>query len=405
MLTGQNILASTIVVVVLVLLLVLLVVRYLQASPDYAGLVPAPDTIVWEEGDETTLWLQTNRNAAELRINSVSLGVGNIERVFPEAGAVLTLGRSGGCVTWAVNGLALGAVTGSGGNKTAQVAGTVNRNGQVGALRVYMRVYQEGVDPSAAAVSQAVQVPDGDNGFTWTVNTPLDAPLVFEASHDDHFPEVHTRRITVDPVSGESTSETGAEGLLVPAGGGVGIIGCNQHDDALITLHGENGEELNRYLVDVQTKPPAVSATPPPGAGYNVRRVCLDAADRQANYLNGGELVGDTFNGAAFGLSGSIQSVELSETAPEHQYRYFFSHTLTSGDVQLLVTNAGASGLGLTANQVYPIRLTAVDNTVVVPDNPETPEDEGQTGVTAHLDIGVWLDASTLSSADDGTCS
>ena len=403
MLTVRNILATSIVLVALLLLLVLLVVRYLQESPDYAYLDPAPDSIVWEEGDETTLWLQTNRAGVGLRISSVAMGVGNIERVFPEAGAVLTLGRSGGCVTWAVNGLALGAVTDSGGATSVQVDGTVNRNGQVGALSVYMRVYPEASDPSASAVSQSVQVPDGDSGFTWLANVPSDAPWVFEASHDANFPEVYTRRITVDPESGEAASDAGAGGLLVPAAGGVGVIGCSQHDDALITLHGENGEELNRYLVDVHTRPTPVSATPPPGAGYNIRRVCLDAADNQADYLNGGELVGDSFEGAAFGLSGAIQSVDLADTAADNQYRYFFSYTLSAGEVQLLVTGAGASGLGLDANQVYPIRLSATDDSGIEND-PNTPEDETLPDATGHLDIGVWLDTSTLSPGGDGRC-
>ena len=402
--TGRNFLASTIVVLVLVLLLVLLVVRYLQESPDYADLLPAPDTIVWEEGGETTLWLQTNRNDVDLRINSVSLGVGKIERVFPEAGAATTLGRSEGCAAWAVNRLALGSVTGSGGGRGVLVDGMVDRNGHSGVLDVYMRVYPEGADPSTSAVSQTVQVLDGADNFTWSVTVTTDEPRIFEASHADKFPEVYTRRITVDPASGEATSDTEAVGLQVPVGVGVGVIACSQHDDALITLHGERGVELARYLVDVHTKPAPVSATPPPGAGYNIRRVCVDAADDQPNYLSGGEFVGDAFDAAAFGLSGTIQSVGLADTAPENHFRYFFSYSLANGGVQLVITDAGASGLGLDADQVYTIRLTATDDSGVE-DDPDTDGDEFIPDATADLDIGVWLDTSTLSPADDGHCS
>ena len=376
------------------------------SEPDYADLAPAPDTAVWEVGDETTVWLETNRRNVELRINSVALGVGNIERVFPEAGVAMTLGRAEGCVTWAVNGLELGAVTGSGGSRSVRVDGTVNRNGHAGSLDVHMRVFTEGDDPSGG-LEQAVTILAGvdNNDFVWTVNVTPDAPRVFEASHDAKFPEVYTRRITVDPASGEATADTEAEGLLVPMGGGLGIIACSQHDDALITLHGEDGEELNRYLVDVHTKPTPAAATPPPDAGYNIRRVCVDATDNQVNYLSGGELVGGTFDAAAFGLSGTIQSVQLDDTAPDHHYQYFFSYTVTSGEVQLLITDAGASGLGLGSDQVYPVRLTATDNSGVE-DDPDTADvDEFVPDATAHLDLGVWVDSSTLSPGDDGLCS
>ena len=372
--------------------------------PDYADLVPAPDTIVWEVGDETTLWLQTNRNDVDLRINSVALGVGNIERAFPEAGAAMTLGRAEGCVTWAVNGLELGSSVHSGTNRQVTVAGTVNRNGHTGSLDVYVRTYVEGDEPSNA-LAQTVTVPDGDDDFTWAVTVSPDSKRVFEASHDDDFPEVYTRRITVDPETAEATSDTEAEGLLVPHGGGVGVIACSQHDDALITLHGEDEEELNRYLVDVHSKPTAQPAMPPPDAGYTIRRVCVDATDSQVNYLSGGEFVGGPFDEDDFGLDGTIQSIQLDDTAADHHYQYFFSYALSSGEVQLLVTDAGASGLGLDSDQVYPVRLTAIDDTQIADDPATTEVDEMQDGLTAHVDVGVWVDSSTLSPSDDGRCS
>ena len=386
-------------------LLLLLILQQNRDEADYAALIPAPDTIVWEVGDETTVWLQTNRNDVDLRINSVSLGVGNIERVFPESGSAMTLGRAEGCVTWAVNGLEVGAITGTGNTRSVRIDGAVNRNGTTGALTVHVRTYIQGEDlgenPPLSATTTAA---NGSNDFTQSFSMSRDTTRVIEASHDDNFPEVYTRRITVHPGDPDSaTSDTEAEGILMPMGGGVGIIACSQHDDALLTLHGDEGEELNRYLVDVHTKPTPVPAAPPPDAGYNIRRVCVDATD---NYLSGGEFAGGTFDANAFGLEGTIQKVELDDTAPENHYQYFFSYTVSGGGVQLLITDAGASGLGLDADQVYPVRLTATDDTVVVPDDPDTTEiDEEEIGTTAHLDVGVWVDSSTLSPNDDGQCS
>ena len=68
----------------------------MSEAPDYANLVPAPNEIVWEQGDETTVWLQTNRDNVDLKVSSVALGLGSIERVFPESGESMVLGTAGG---------------------------------------------------------------------------------------------------------------------------------------------------------------------------------------------------------------------------------------------------------------------------------------------------------------------
>lgn len=69
---------------------------------DYAALLPAPDTILWDEGDEATLWLDTNRRDVDVRISGVSLGVGDIERQSAD-GTAITLGRGIGCQDWVVS--------------------------------------------------------------------------------------------------------------------------------------------------------------------------------------------------------------------------------------------------------------------------------------------------------------
>ena len=266
------------------------------AEPDYANLAPAPNEIVWEQGDETMVWLQTNRDDVDLRVGSAALGFGSIERVFSESGKSTVLGRHEGCVT------------------------------------------------------------------------------------------------------------TNASGFHLVKDTGVGLIACSAAADVAITLHGDGGVELNRYLVDIQARPtPGPAASLP--AGYNIRQVCVDSADHQINYLSGGEQGGDSFDGADFGLAGTIQSVQLADTAQENHYLYFFAYSLSAGEVQLRITDVGASAIGLDADQVYPVRLTATDNTIVVADDPNTPEDEEEVGVTAHLDVGVWLDTSTLSPNDNGRCS
>ena len=187
--------------------------------------------------------------------------------------------------------------------------------------------------------------------------------------------------------------------------GGVGFIACSQNDTVLVTLHGENNEELNRYWVSVHDRATPPDATPPPDAGYNIRRVCVDSTDHQMNYLSGSEYAGAAFDAADFGLSGTIQEVRLADTAPENHYQYFFASDLTSGEVQLQVTSVGASALGLDADQVYPVRLTATDDSGT-DDDPDTADvDEFVPNATAHLDIGVWVDTSTLSPNDDGRCS
>lgn len=141
----------------------------------------------------------------------------------------------------------------------------------------------------------------------------------------------------------------------------------------------------------------------PIDAGYRTARVCVDDASTQGLYLDGGELVGPVMDNTAFGLAGTIQAAELVDMDMDDDYRYFFGYTLASGGVQLSVTDAGASGLGLDDTHVYPVRLEVVDDTVFL-DDPLTAKDEAMNGLTAMLDVGVWVDASTLSPGDDGAC-
>lgn len=184
---------------------------------------------------------------------------------------------------------------------------------------------------------------------------------------------------------------------------GVGIVACSEAGDVVLTLHGKDGVELNRYFVDIHADP--VTPDPPaPEAGYDTRRVCVDAADDRANYLDGGETVAGVFDADAFGLAGTIQSATLTDVVEGDAYSYLLTYGVSGGDIQLYVSDAGASGFGLGAERIYPVRLTATDDTAVE-DDPDTPDvDESAAGTTASLDVGVWIDNTTLSPNDDGRC-
>ena len=44
-----------------------------------------------------------------------------------------------------------------------------------------------------------------------------------------------------------------AEEAHLLQGGGLSLLACDVHEDVIVTLHGDDGVELNRYLVDVRS--------------------------------------------------------------------------------------------------------------------------------------------------------
>lgn len=376
-------------VLVLALAVFALKVEVSDGLDDYADLVPAPDTIVWEQGDETALWLQTNRNGVELRINSVALGVGNIELAFPEATSAMRLGRGEGCLSWVVSSLYATQVNDTG----YTLVFDISRNGFTGDATVYTRARP--ADGTFGATFPTV-ISSVNSSGSRTASAAA-GEWTIEASNDSDFPEATTRRISItvgtDP---GATRDDEVETLTLYKGMGVGLVACSPANDVVLTLHGDDGEELNRYLVDIHADSPAAAAHP--DAGHAVRRLCLDSADHQVNYLDGGEEAGEAFARDAFGLAYNVDSLVLADTSADTEYRYFFSYSLSGGGVQLLVSDVGASGLGLDAHKVYPVRMTATDEGDPTADTPVAP-------TTASLDVGVWLDITTLSPGDDGICS
>ena len=380
---------------------VAILVNYIiKPEADYASLLPEPDTIVWEEGDETTLWIDTNRRDVDMRIDRVSLGLGDIQRVFPESGEVVTLGRGEGCLDWAVSGLEIYSITGSVNSRSVSVQGTIDRGATTADVDVQIRGYFEDDGPSVA-VLQTKTVSSGSSGFSSVVyNTSADGPWVVEASHDDRFPEPYTRRATadlsIDPGDAvdAAVDDQDVEHVKLVQYGGVGVIACAEDNDVGIGLHGEDRALLNHYVVDIHADPtPQPTVTPvaaPAAASYSDVRVCVDSADARANYLDGWEFVGPALAPADFGFAADVVAASIEDTGDANEFVYFFSTEVDSGNVQLRVTPAGASNtVGLTAERVYPITVTGTT-----------------TGLLSQsIDLGIWLDITTLSPNDDGRCS
>ena len=176
--------------------------------------------------------------------------------------------------------------------------------------------------------------------------------------------------------------------LILPDGIGVALVACAEAEDVIVTLHGDEGVELNRYLVDVHPTDPAPVPQAAPGKAHQDVRICVDGADNRGNYLDGWEYAGAPLVAGDFGLAGTLTSVELQDLAG-NQYRYFFAASLDAGAVQMRVSPAGAgNSAGLDVDRVYPLAVAVED-------------DQAE---TATLTIAFWLDRHTLSPNDDGRC-
>ena len=384
--SGGSVLAVVLGGLVILTLLALLVARSVtvRVNPEaaYADLAPAPDSRPWGTGDERSFWLSTNRPGVELRVSSVALGTGSIDRVFPESGRE-RLGGAVGCLDFAVVSLTATSIAVT----SFDAEGLVERPPGTGAATVHIRSRMPG---QAWSAPDSLQLPPGDPGFTHSFPTVTEGVWEVEVSGSPEFHEAATRRTTVDTTAGTATTDDAPDGLHLPQDAVVGILACREHDDVVLSLHGEDGAELNRYFVDIGPPRPKPTPTLSPDAGYAVRRVCVDDPDSPAAYLDGGETVGASFLQADFGgrLAGPVSAASLSSVVPGDSNIYFFEHSVSGGAVQLSVSGLGAADQGLDTDQSYPVRLTARD----------------AAGATAFLDVGVWLDSSETSPNGDGLC-
>ena len=372
--------------------LLLAIAPVVMPDAPYADLVPAPDAIIWEKGQESTVLVSTNLDDVDLRISSVAMGISTVQGAVPHSGELMVLGASVGCQEWAVSKLTAVNVS----ETSYTLTGNVDRDNFVGTAPVFVRSREKGetVWPDVSPFQIDVPYNSADlvasNRFSQGFSVTADVWEV-EASSDDKFPTALTRFITIDTDAGTATTDEEAESIVLLKDTGVSLKACSEHDDVLLTLHGDGRGELNRYEVDIGPEPtatPVPTATPNPYHGSVSRRVCVDDLTGRSVYLDGGELVGAAFTNTDFGLSGSITSASIGEAEEGELYRYFFGYTLASGSLQLTVSDAGAADTqGLDNDQVYPVRVTASDGTS-----------------ERFLDVAVWVDSSNLSPGD-GLCS
>ena len=353
------------------------------AEPDYADLVPAPDSIIVRTGDAPTFWLSTNRRAVDVRLGSIDLGIGEIALRNPATGDALPLGESLGCLDAIVSALDVAKIT----TTTATVTVTLDRNAGT-PVRTYYRLYDTGT-PGPVSHSDV-------SGAT------LDIPLIgladgaayrFVASADEHFTPAITRSITFTAGDADSgTSDRRAAEVPLLEGTGVKLLACNEHEDLAVTLHGADGAELNRYLVDVL---PEATATPAPDQPpafdpeYVARRVCVDDASGRGVYFDGNEQVGATV--AAKGGDGTTT---LNSTHGEYSLQSYggtadYALFSVNGNGSITVSDLGADDdSGLDESRLYSFVIQAR---------------EDATGLTGQATVVVQV-SKDESPGDNGRC-
>ena len=90
----QSRVVATLVVGLGILLAAAVLVRLaIGSEPDYARLVPAPDSIIWEKGQESTILISTNLDDVYLRIDSVAMGIESVQSAVPHSGELKVPGR------------------------------------------------------------------------------------------------------------------------------------------------------------------------------------------------------------------------------------------------------------------------------------------------------------------------
>lgn len=317
--------------------------------PDYADLVPAPDEIVWAEGAETAVWLSANRHAVDLQIDSIALGLGDIEERNPGSEMATTLGEGPGCLDHAVTSLTVAHDTGD----TWNVSGTIDRGPtSKGNVEVHVRYYRPADQMPGDGTVVDVTVSAGSDDYSLKL-IPGDGNHRVQASTDAHFPAPFTRQVdfdTSDTTSGGTV--TGESVFHMLENTGLGLIACGEEEDVLITLHGDEGAELNRYYVDVGPAPTA-TPSPPSFAAYQTKRFCPDVVTPRDELLNGGESVGSA---RATG-TGTI-TYSLAANGDSNDFAFF--NVSSSGAVT--VSAAGADDhTGIDGARLYTFKVVATD--------------------------------------------
>ena len=367
-------------------------INYATGEADYADLVPAPDSIIWEEGQESTVLVSTNLDDVDLRVGSVAMGIESLQGAVPHSGVLMVLGASVGCQDWAVSKLTADAISTGG----FTLKGNVDRDNFTSTAQVHFRTRAEGGEWNAGVGSPIdVAYVSGDeaasNRFSHSLSASNEVWEV-EASSDDGFPVALTRFITVDTTAGTSTTDEEVESVVLLKDTGVALKACSEHDDVMLTLHGPEGEELNRYVVDVGAPPatPVPTATPVPApafsASYQTLRFCPDSlatvgSDERIG-LSGGEAVGTV---SATGTGTLAYSL-----APDGESRDFAFFAIADSTGAITVSDAGADDTtGIDGLRLYTVVVRADD-------------DAGRVGEAL---VAVQVDVTVESPGGDGACS
>ena len=177
-----------------------------------------------------------------------------------------------------------------------------------------------------------------------------------EASSDDNFPIALTRLIVVDLTEETATTDQEVESIVLLRNTGVVLKACSEHDDLTLTLHGAQGEELNRYVVDIGEPAPTPVPPPTPVPGpvfdpaYETLRFCPDDTASTAALLTGNEKVGDVI------VAGTNITYALTPDGDSRDYAFFRLMAFGS----LYVSDAGAddhTGIDGTRLYTFVVRL------------------------------------------------
>ena len=365
------------------------VVTFIVDQEDYADLVPAPDEIVWAEGDHTTLWLSTNRHAVDVEIDSIALGLGDIEERSQGQDEPHILGVGPGCQDLVVASLTVEHNTGT----QWRVSGTIDRGpNTTGDVEVHIRYYRTATQLPRGGTDVAVTISAGSDDYSLNI-IPGTGMRRVQVSTNEHFPHPFTRQVDFDPSDTTSGGTvTGEEVFHMLEETGLGLVACGQKEDVLVTLHGDEGVELNRYLVDIgpaatATPAPAATATPVPGpsmAAYQTLRFCADAVTPRSDVLTGGERVGSV---TASGM-GTI-TYSLAADGDSRDFAFF---EIDSSTGAITVSDAGAdahAGIGGTAeSRLYTFGVRATDSG----------------GRSTEAVVAVQVDLSRISQNGNGVC-
>ena len=314
-------------------LLLLAIVFWLE--PASADLVPAPDSVPWRVGQERTVWLDTNLQAVELRVARIDLGLGGIARL--EQGQPTAIGRSTGCLDSEVSFIALDEIEAAGATATFTVDYGSHAAGET--LAVHHRIYEAGQAPGEGVAATIDLIVPANGELTASVDyTGLNTGVrhYVEASTFDHFPHEATAAVSFVPEDGGGFAVTVVGQLPsgefhLAAGTGIGLVGCHEGEDVMVSLWSDKGEELESYLVDVLPAAPAAAAPPAFASGHVVHRVAVANAASRDVYFAGGEAVatvaatggaaplryslapaGDSLDFVFFDINGSSGAVTVS---------------------------------------------------------------------------------------------